>query len=356
LNWWNEEVSDEFDRILRFWFDRGITGFRIDVAHALVKDRSLRDNDPTTADDHPHQRALGQRQNHSMNRPEVHEVFRRWRKLCDEYDPPRILIGETFVYDVAQWASYYGSGTDELNLAFNFPFALGDFDPERLKEVVRASEAAIPPEAWPVWMASNHDVGRAMSRWCDDDEAKARLLMMLLITLRGTPFVYYGEEIAMPHTPLTYEQLRDPVGLERWPADRGRDFCRTPMHWTSEPGAGFTAASAEPWLPLGDNRARNVEDQRADEASFLQFTRALIAVRSSTPDLQTGSYEQLDSPREAWAYRRGRSVTVVLNLSGAARTVDGIEGTVRVATDGSTGGRVDGSIELDAWRGVVVAR
>ncbi|MGH2736456.1 MAG: alpha-amylase family glycosyl hydrolase [Actinomycetota bacterium] len=356
LNWWNEEVRAEFDDILRFWFDRGIAGFRIDVAHALVKDRSLRDNDPPTADDHPHQRALGQRQNNSMNRPEVHEVFRRWRKLADEYDPPRILIGETFVYDLEQWASFYGSGTDELNLAFNFPFALGEFEVNHLKEVVRASEAAIPPEAWPVWMASNHDVGRAMSRWCSEEERKGRVLMLLLMTLRGTPFVYYGEEIGMPHTPLAYEQLKDPVGLARWPEDKGRDFCRTPMHWTSDPGAGFTTESAEPWLPLGDHHGRNVADQRADESSMLHFTRNLIALRRSTADLQTGPYEELDSPPGTWLFRRGDSVTVALNLSDAPQTIANVVGEVVIATQSSRRERAESDLRLDSWAGAVLRK
>ncbi|MGH2749482.1 MAG: alpha-amylase family glycosyl hydrolase [Actinomycetota bacterium] len=355
LDWWNEDVRSEFDEILSFWFDKGVAGFRIDVAHALIKDKELRDNLESTSEDHPRQQRLQQQQNYSMNRPEVHEIFQRWRKLSDSYDPERILIGETFVYDLDRWAEFYGSGTDELNLCFNFPFALGKFDPEAMKQVVRVSEELLPPEAWPVWMASNHDVMRAMTRWCEGDEDRSRLLIMLLLTLRGTPFIYYGEEIGMPDLELEREQLRDPVGIKRWPDDKGRDPCRTPMQWTGEEGAGFSKPGVEPWLPYGDFKRTNVAAQRDQTNSHLNYTRHLIRARKDVPGLARGTYEEIESAVGTWVFRRGDATVVALNFTDEMLTIEGVEGTVRLTT---APGRIDehapGRIDLQPRQGLAI--
>ena len=186
LNWWDERVRDEFDGILRFWLDRGVAGFRIDVAHAMVKDRLLRDNPPTTEEDHPVIRRLPLREVHNMNRPEVHDVLRRWRRVLDGYGRDRILVGETWVFGVERLAPFYGAGTDELDLAFNFPFAFSSLAAGELGAVVDATEAALPADAWPVWMASNHDIGRFPTRWCGGDEARVRCALVMLLALRGT--------------------------------------------------------------------------------------------------------------------------------------------------------------------------
>ncbi|CAN5726672.1 alpha-amylase family glycosyl hydrolase [soil metagenome] len=356
LDWWNEDVRAEFDDILSFWFDRGIAGFRIDVAHALIKDRALRDNLPATDDDHEHLKRFGQRPIYNMNRPEVHDILRRWRKICDTYDPQRILIGETFVYELAQWVEYYGTGTDELNLAFNFPFALGRLDAEQTKEVVRASEELIPPDAWPVWAVSNHDIGRGTTRMCHNDPDLGRVLMMLVLTLRGTPFVYFGDELGMTDTRLRRDQIRDPVGLRTFGEFTvGRDGCRTPMQWNDEPGAGFTAPGVKPWLPLGEHSAVNVEAQRDDPDSVLNFTRSLIQLRKESDDLRTGAYQEVDSPDGTWVYKRGDNVVVALNLSDGIAAVEGTEGTIRAST---AAGRIDehapGRIDLQPRQGVVI--
>src|SRR2546423_524175 len=160
LDWWSPQVRAEFERILRFWFDRGVAGFRIDVAHALVKDRELRDDVPATEEDDPHTRALGIRRIHSMNRPETHEILRAWRRLADAYQSPRVLVGEVYVLDVPAWARYYGSGSDELNLAFNFALVYADLDAGQMRRVVAATEAALPAGAWPCWIGSYHRVRR----------------------------------------------------------------------------------------------------------------------------------------------------------------------------------------------------
>jgi alpha-glucosidase len=333
LNWWNNEVRDAFDEILRFWFDRGVAGFRIDVAHSIVKDPELR-----TLDTHPG----------------VHDVLRRWRKLADAADPQRILLGETHVRKVELMAAFYGTGEDELHLAFNFPFVYADFD-ARLAGVVAETEVLLPRTAWPVWTGSNHDAGRFPTRWCGGDEARTRLALMAILTLRGTPVLYYGDEIGMTEAELRPEQLRDPVGLRRWPDEAGRDPMRTPMQWSPAEGAGFTDAGAVPWLPFGDHPKCNVEDQRDDPASVLSFTRELVALRRRLRDLRSGAYTQLDAPAGTWAWRRGGSVVVALNLSDQEARVQGVEGTIAASTSpAGRGDAVSGALALGAWTGVVV--
>jgi alpha-glucosidase len=285
LNWWNEDVRAAFDGILRFWLDRGIAGFRIDVAHGVVKDRQLRDNpDPTVS-------------TYNANRDEVHEVFRRWRRIVDEYEPARVLLGETWVMEIDRLASFYGSGEDELHLAFNFPFTFSALDATAMRDIVEATEAALPERAWPVWMLSNHDIQRFPTRMAGGDERKARAALLVLLTLRGTPVLYYGDELGMPQADVPPERERDMAG---------RDGARTPMPWNG----GWN----DPWLPLSADVAP-VAAQAEDETSFLSFCRGLIAQRRANPDLQGGAYETLPAPDGVWAFRRGESTTVAVNLT-----------------------------------------
>ena len=159
LNWWNEEVRATFDGIFRFWSDRGVAGFRIDVCNGVIKDAELRDNPPATEDDDFETQMFGQRSVYNANRPEVHEVIRRWRRLADGYDEPRLLIGETPV-PLDKLAEYYGDGHDELGLAFNFDFIGAPLDAAAMRDIVERTEAALPPGAWPAWTGSNHDMFR----------------------------------------------------------------------------------------------------------------------------------------------------------------------------------------------------
>jgi alpha-glucosidase len=353
LNWWNPAVRDAFDDIFRFWFDRGVDGFRIDVAHGIVKDRLLRDNPVATKDDPPHVRAHGQRTVYNVERPEVHDVLRRWRTLANRYDPPRILLGETYVRDVRTMGLFYGTG-DELHLAFNFTYLHAPFEASALAPVVAESEVVIPAVGWPVWTVSNHDVSRVMSRWAGGDERKLRCALLSLLTLRGTPVLYYGDEIGLPDTRLRKADLRDPLGKRYWPEPRGRDPERTPMHWTDAPGGGFTDAGVRPWLPIGDVAARNVADQRRDPASTLSFVRDLIAVRRQRGDLRDGSYTPLPSPAGVWAWQRGGGTTIALNLSDESVSVPAIDGTIVISTARRRDGeRVDGGLALSPWEGAV---
>src|SRR5258708_21293043 len=211
LNWWLPAVHHEFKEILKFWFDRGIAGFRIDVAHGLYKDALLRDNPPLAHAD-PLQGRFGQRPVYSANRPETHGVFRDWRALADTYSPPRLLLGETWVGDLRALASYYGDD-DELDLAFNFVFVFAEFAAPALPGVVAQTLAKLPIGACPVWMASNHDVGRFATRWGNGDERKIKLALLVLGTLPGTTVLYYGDETGMTDVQVPADLQRDTLRL-----------------------------------------------------------------------------------------------------------------------------------------------
>jgi len=353
LNWWNDDVRAEFDRILRFWFDRGIAGFRIDVAHMVVKDRELRDN-PTSGPDDPFMdQVMGQVAVYNSNRPEVHDVHRRWRAIANTYEPPRLLVGETFVDTVAQVMAYYGKG-DELGLAFNMVFLQLPLDAEQMCAVVEESEALVPASCWPVWTGSNHDVPRVPTRWANGDKDATRCVLVMLLALRGTPFLYFGDELGMPDTDVPREQLLDPVSIKYYPVF-SRDGARTPMPWTGDPGAGFTTAGVKPWLPFGGAASCNVADQRADPSSTLNLTRDLIALRREIADLRAGDYATLVSDGGLWAWRRGERVLVALNVGDDPRTLDDVHGTIRIGTNRARDGeRVNGSLSLSAREAVVV--
>ena len=198
-----------------------MAGFRIDVAHAIVKDQLLRDDPVNEAE-----ASAGGAPAviYSMHRPEVHEVLRRWRAIADSYDPPRVLIGETWVRDLPELASYYGEGK-ELHLAFNFAFATAPFEAPVLRQIVEATARALGAEPWPLWTASNHDIGRLATRWGSGDRARAKCALFVLLLLRGTPVLYAGDEIGLEDVEVPPAQRRDegsgPGGRSRDPG-RGR--------------------------------------------------------------------------------------------------------------------------------------
>jgi len=306
LDWWNPDVRAEFERILRFWFDRGVAGFRIDVANALIKDRELRDNTPAAPGDPARLQQYDSRFDRSANQPEVHEIYRRWREISDEYVPPRLLVGESYVTDVDELMPYYGDGTNELQLPFNFKFLHEPFEAEALRAVVEETEAALPPGAWPVWTASNHDAGRLATRWGDGDERKTRAALFLLLGLRGTPFIYFGDELALPDGAVAPERILDI-------ADPKRDPGRTPMPWTDGDGGW-----RDPWLPLVDT-SRNVEAQRADPDSTLNYVHELIEARRA---FVAEPYASLLSRPGVWAWTRG-ATSLAVNLTDEPSEHDG---------------------------------
>ncbi len=294
LNWANPEVVAAMHATLRFWLERGVDGFRMDVIHCIGKDREFRDR-PESSD-------IGV----VVDLDETFAVLRRWRSVVDAYEDPRILLGETWVMDLERLAGFYGSGEDQLHLAFNFPFALSPLETGHLRHVVESSETLLPRRGWPAWTLSNHDMARFPTRMCGGDERKVRCALLALLTLRGTPVLYYGDEIGLPQIDIPGDAVRD-IG--------GRDGARTPMPWND--------AWTDPWLPVGGGTT--VAQQRNEPDSILAFTRELIARRRSSPDLVEGAYESLSAPVGVWAYRRGDSVVVALNLADEPARFDGRE-------------------------------
>jgi alpha-glucosidase len=354
LNWWNEELREAIDDVLEFWFARGIAGFRIDVCHAIVKDRELRDDPEPGPDDHPQIVKRGLKQVYSMNRPELHDVLKRWRALTARHPEQPVLVGETYVLDLEQLIPFYGLGEDELHLAFNFLFFHCDLDAAQMRPIVEGMEAMLPSGAWPVWTGSNHDGKRLATRWAGGDPARTRAALLMLLGLRGTPFLYYGDEIGLPDTPLDPADALDPVAARLGDPEENRDVCRTPMPWEDTPGGGFTGGETAPWLPFGDLAAHNVAAQREDPGSVLHLVRDLIALRRSREDLRAGAYETLDAPGGAWAWRRGSGTAVAVNLSDAPASIE-LSGSILVGTDrGRDGEAVSGALRLAPWEGAVL--
>jgi alpha-glucosidase len=358
LNWWEPAVHAEFGKILRFWFDRGIAGFRIDVAQGLYKDAGLRDDPPAPAGHHRLTGRFGLAQVYSANRPESHAVFRDWRAIAEGYSQPRLLLGETWVGDLARMAAFHGH-SDELQLTFNFPFIFADFTAEALSQVVARTLARLAQGQCPVWTASNHDISRFPTRWCGGDERKARLALLVLATLPGTFVLYYGDEIAMTDVPVPAGQRRDAMTADR-PEGEGRDGARTPLRWDSSPSAGFTADGVRPWLPLGDVRDRNVAAQRGDPASTLAFCRDLLALRRAEFGGAIAAYRELPAAQGVWAYQVDH-LLVAANFSDEPACLPGHAGsagrlllsTSRDAAEPDPG-KQDPASALRPWEGVII--
>jgi alpha-glucosidase len=343
LNWYEPAVHQEFRDIVRFWFDRGVAGFRIDVAQGLYKDAELRDN-PPASDSGPLGGRFGQEMTYTANRPESHGVFRDWRKIAEGYQPPRLLLGETWVGNLGQLAGFYGHD-DELQLAFNFPFVFARLAAQDLSGVVGATLTRLPAGACPVWTASNHDVGRFPTRWCGGDERKIRLALLVLATLPGTTVLYYGDEIGMTDVEVPPELRRDHMSRQ----GVSRDRARTPMQWDASASAGFTADGVTPWLPVGDAATSNVADQRDDPASVLRFCRSLLALRRAELGGMIAPCEMLAAAEGQWVYRVG-GLVVAANLSDEPTAWPAEAGEVLLATAGEPppAGR-----PLGPWEGVI---
>ena len=350
LNWWNPQVRAEFDRILRFWYDRGVDGFRIDAAQAIIKDQLLRDNPPIDGTDPPDARARGQKYVYNINRPELHEVLRQFRAVADEYDPPRMLYGETSVPTVPELASFYGRD-DEIHIGLNMPYMLSDLNAGALQTVVDSTQAILPRDAWPSWTLSNTEVPRFPTRWAGNDDALSRVALLMHLTMRGTPFLYYGDEIAMPDVDVPPAMQRDEMAAP--PVRDSRDPERTPMQWNHSPHGGFTSAPTA-WLPVGDVAATNVADQQADHTSILNLTHDLIQVRRSSQDLRRGAQTTLPSPKDTWVFRRGKSTLVAINL-GTADALIPATGTIAISSGRDRDGEAaTGQLRLRPSEGVVV--
>ncbi len=330
LDWGNPEVVRAMHDSLRFWLDRGVDGFRMDVVHCIGKDPALPDV-PERVQRIPYC-ALN-------DDPRTHELLREIRAVLEEYPGERVAVGEVYLLDTAQVARYYGRG-DELHLSFNFPPLFAAWEARAWREQIdRVVGELGPRNAWPTWVLSNHDVPRHRTRY--GSEARARVAAVLLLTLRGTPFLYAGEELGLEDAVIPKDARRDPGG---------RDGCRAPLPWDASLQHGWRGA--EPWLPWPpDADRRNVEAQRADEHSMLQLYRRLLAARRESPALRLGSWRALGAPEGALAWLRehsGDRRAVVLNFTGEPLAVP-LPGrwTVEISTRGPEGQAYSGSVEPD---------
>lgn len=313
LNWRNPEVRQAMYDTLRFWLDRGVDGFRVDVIWHLIKDRELRDNPPNPSyrPDQPDiDRLL---QVHSADQPEVQEVVREMRAVLDEYRE-RVLIGEIYL-PLERLVAYYGEDLKGAHLPFNFQLLQAPWRAGAIADLIREYEGKLPDGGWPNWVLGNHDRPRIAARI---GAAQARVAAMLLLTLRGTPTMYYGDEIGLAAVTIPPDRVQDPWERNEPGLGFGRDPERTPMQWDTSPCAGFT--SGEPWLPLSqDWRDRNVERMEADPCSILSLYRRLIALRTRETALDRGSYHHIGAAGNVLAYERrdgDRRLAIALNLGG----------------------------------------
>ena len=329
LNWRNPAVKSAMFDIIRFWLDRGIDGFRVDAAHYILKDPHLRDNPPNPSQKPVLLKPMGdydsQLHLYDNGHADVHSVFRELRHLLDQYsiDRPRMLIGEVHILDRQVWASYYGADLDELHLPFNFGLLGVAWTAQAVRQVVDMLEATLVPGAWPNYVLGNHDEARIVSRV---GPAQARLAMLLLLTLRGTPTLYYGDEIGMHDGDIPPERIYDPMEKNKPGKGLGRDPERTPMQWDSSPNAGFCPPTIEPWLPIpADYQQLNVAVEREDPYSMLTLTHALLEFRRTTPALNRGSYRPVDTiPEDCFVYLRqfgNQRCLIALNFSSREQIV-----------------------------------
>ncbi len=307
--------------VVRFWLDRGVDGFRVDVIHRLIKDAMLRDNPPDpNANPNLPPNDLFSRQLHIYNgdQAEVHEMIKAIRATLDEFDD-RCGIGELWG-PMDRWVRYYGENGDELQLPFNFRLMSQPWSAKAMRASVDEMEAALPNFAWPNYVLGNHDQIRLATRF--GGQAQARLAGMMLLTLRGTPTTYYGDELGLENGKILPHQMQDPQGINLG-IERTRDVARTPMQWDSTPFAGFS--TVEPWLPVSeDYSTRNVAAQSTQPQSILSFYRKLSWMRRGSPALLGGSYHPLDVTEDTFAYLRevdGERKLVVLNFAAEAARV-----------------------------------
>ena len=346
LNWRNPAVRGAMYDALRSWMARGVDGFRVDVIWHLIKDDQFRDNPISpgwTPGMDPFHRLVPL---YTADRPEVQDVVREMRSVIDEYDD-RVLIGEIYL-PLERLMAYYGVDLAGAHMPFNFQLIDAPWHARTLEGLIGDYEGALPPGGWPNWVLGNHDKPRIASRV---GPAQARVAAMLLLTLRGTPTLYYGDELGMENSPIRPDQVRDPFEKNVPGKGLGRDPQRTPMQWSAAPNAGFT--TGRPWLPIpGSFREVNVEAQSGDAGSMLSLYRALVALRRSEAALSIGSYEPVSADGDLLVFQRvsaGDRFAVALNLGPTPARVD--------LPDRFAGGRVRLSTHLDrseALRGTTV--
>jgi alpha-glucosidase len=356
LNWRNPDVRHAMHDILRFWLDRGVDGFRVDVIYHVVKDEQFRDNPPNPdyePGENPYHEFLS---TYTADRPEVHDIIAEMREVLDAYQN-RLLIGEIYL-PVERLVTYYGAGGRGAHLPFNFQLLLLPWHAQVIGDAIENYEATLPEYGWPNWVLGNHDKSRLASRI---GPAQARIAAMVLLTLRGTPTLYYGDEIGMHNVPIPPGMVQDPFEKRVPGMGLGRDPARTPMQWKAAEHAGFT--TGQPWLPIGkDYITVNVETERQEPHSILMLYHELIELRRREPALAVGSYSPLHASHDLLAYLRRheqRQFLIVLNFSHNPHAFEFSsrlgQGRVVISTPlDRKDESVDGEIHLRGDEGVVI--
>jgi alpha-glucosidase len=356
LNWRNPQVQEAMLGVLRFWLDRGVDGFRVDVIWHIVKDDEFRNNDPNPGyQPHhpPHHQLLA---TYNTDRPEVHDIIERMRNVLDEYGE-RMMVGEIYL-PVERLVTYYGAHGSGVHLPFNFQLIELPWHARAVADAIDRYEALLPSYGWPNWVLGNHDNPRIASRI---GAAQARVAAMLLLTLRGTPTLYYGDEIGMHNVPIPPERVQDPFEKNVPGLGLGRDPSRTPMQWAPTENAGFTRD--QPWLPIAqDFMTRNVEMQSADSKSMLALYRRLIELRRREAALSIGQFIPVPASGDLLSYCRhfdsARRFLIILNLGNTAATFAAAfpqPGVIALSTHlDREGERLDGQIALRADEGLII--
>jgi alpha-glucosidase len=358
LNWRNAQVRRAMYDAMRFWLRKGVDGFRVDVIWHLIKDEAFRDNPPNPnfrVGRPPHEKLLPL---YTADQPEIHAVISEMRGVIDEFED-RVLIGEIYL-PFEKLVTYYGKDLSGAHLPFNFALLSAAWNARGIEKIIAEYEGVMPQGAWPNWVLGNHDRPRVASRVGRD---QARVAAMLLLTLRGTPTLYYGDEIGMHQVAIAPDQVQDPFEKNVPGIGVGRDGCRTPMQWDATDHAGFSVA--QPWLPLPDDYVQeNVANLGADRQSILNFYLALIDLRKRLPALVSGAYVPIAAKGDLLLYKRQDkegSILIALNLGDApisiASETIGLSGVIMLSTFMDRHGEAIGeTLDLRGNEGVILGR
>jgi len=337
LNWRNPAVEKAMFDVTRFWYKRGVAGFRLDAVDRMFEDEKLRDSPALGGTNKFGDPLLDT--TYVAKLPEMHDALRGLRKVADQSNA--VLIGETWTKTIDELKEYYGPHSDELQLPMNFMFTKVDtLSPPEFRNQINGAEST---GGWPVWVITNHDIDRSYNRYGDgkNNDSIAKVMAGLYLTLRGTAIMYYGEEIGMENNnPTRKEDVKDPIGRTGWPNEIGRDGERTPMQWTDGPNAGFSVTT--PWLPVpASHTTHNVASEMKDPESVLQFYKQLLALRHTNRALLDGSYVSLnESDSNIMLYLRkykNEAVLVAINMSGTEQKVSvdlSVAGLAKATTKG----------------------
>jgi alpha-glucosidase len=356
LNWRNPEVRHAMHDVLRFWLDRGVDGFRVDVIWHLMKDPEFRDNPPNPGYQLGRPEIDRLLQVHSTDQPDVHDIIAEMRRVLEEYES-RVLIGEIYL-PIERLVAYYGADLSGAHLPFNFQLIQTAWNAREIGMLVNEYEQALPSGGWPNWVLGNHDQPRIGARV---GEAQARVAAMMLLTLRGTPTMYYGDEIGLAKVEIPPDRVQDPWEKNEPGLGIGRDPERTPMQWDSSRHAGFT--TGEPWLPLAPDYAHhNVEKLKHDTRSILTLYRRLIEFRRKHRALSIGTYVSIHTQEHVFGYERrygNERLLVLLNLGHEPETIalpaDARESNILLSTHlDRDSERIESAVEIRRDEGLII--